>query len=131
MGSRLPATRWLYEDPEHPDRVTGTVSSPPYTPEDQALFMALRTFESQLCRCGYHRSIAWHPDMDGGWFEQRSYKCHACSAQKGEDVIYDVAADTRPGDDRALPPFELDDALVDGSTSHAKHGSKEVDASVG
>ncbi len=104
--------------------------SPPYTPEDQALLVALADYESELCRCGHPRSTAWHPHMDGGWYERRSYKCHACTAWKGEDVIYDVAVDVRDPGHLDLPPFDLDDALVDGAHTRTT-SSQEVDASVG
>lgn len=90
--------------------------------------MALAAFEAELCRCGFPRSVAWHPDMDG-WFEQHTYLCLACSVQKGDDVTYDVAINTRP-DDQPLPPFVLDDATTE-STSSTTKTRTEVDASVG
>lgn len=95
--------------------------------------IALMRYEADLCRCGYPRQVAWHPDMAGGWFEPRAYLCHACTARTGDDVVYEVAVDTRHPDHLDLPPFDLDDALID-SHSRGNRGRphrQEVDASVG
>ena len=106
IGARAVKTTFLYDDPEHPDRPTGTVASAPYVVEDHALLMALGAYEGDRCGCGQPRAVAWHSEMDG-WFEGESYVCHACSAQQGRKVVYTVAVDTRPPDRLVLPPFVL------------------------
>lgn len=111
LGLRLITTTFVYDDPDHPDRPTSTIASPEWTPEDRALLMGLELYESQLCRCGYPRAIAWHSEMDG-WFghdgEPDKYVCHACTARNdGQQVVYTVALDTRPDDHDPLPPFQF------------------------
>lgn len=112
IGSRMRTTSYLYEDPEHPDRPTGTISSPDYVVEDRALLMALHAYESDLCRCGQPRSIAWHSDMDG-WYgdggEAMQVVCHACTAIQGGDkkVTYPVVWNSRPESKGPLSAFVL------------------------
>lgn len=98
-------TTFVYDDPAHPDRPTGSVASPAFTPEDRALLLGLDLYEADLCRCGQPRSIAWHTDMDG-WYEHRTHKCFACSAGSDHDVVYGQVINTRPADN-PLPPFVL------------------------
>lgn len=107
-GLRLIETTYLYDDPEHPDRITGSLQSPPYTPEDHALLLGLDLYERSLCRCGHPREIAWHSDMDGWWEGQDAQVvCYACSAAHGKEIAYTLSAtNTRPAD-RPLPPFQL------------------------
>lgn len=106
------STTFLYDDPDHPDRVTGTVESPDWTDDDRALLLALQMYEASLCP-GCHRPIdqAWHTHSDG-WWETTSYVCYACTeaaAAEGdsEQVTYDVTRLTLPPD-REFPPFQLD-----------------------
>lgn len=79
--------QYLYDDPAHPKRRTGEISSPPYTREDRALLAGLELYEASLCRCGIPMSIAWHSEMDG-WYEADEAVCHACSARSGHQVVY-------------------------------------------
>jgi hypothetical protein len=103
----MATTTFVYDDPEHPDRPTGTIASPAYTPEDQALLMGLDMYEADLCSCGHPRSVAWHTEMDG-WFESEGYKCFACTARNdGKDVGYTVTKNTRPADKGPMPEFVL------------------------
>lgn len=103
---------YVYDDPEHPDRPTSTIFSPAYTAEDHALLMGLDQYETDLCKCGVPRSIAWHPEMDG-YFEVDEYVCHACTAQAPEpaagktrdEVKYVVPRSTRPDSKGPLLPF--------------------------
>lgn len=99
---------YLYEDPEHPDRVTGAVQSPPFTPADRALLEALSTYEATLCRCGHPKKLAWHSDMDG-WFDPgEEITCHACSASSDKPVTYQLQPRmTRDLAAKPLPPFQL------------------------
>lgn len=113
VGLRLITTTYLYDDPDHPERCTGAIQSPPYTADDRALLMALDAYEASLCRCGQPRSTAWHSEMDG-WYEPQTYVCHACTAMAPEDkdgkrepVRYGGPLNTRPADKGPLPPFVL------------------------
>ena len=102
----MATTTFVYDDPDRPDRPTGTIASPAYVPEDQALLMAFDIYEAGLCNCGYPREQAWHSDMDG-WYEGEAYVCHACTARNGgEQVVKKVAHSTRPAD-LPLPAFVL------------------------
>lgn len=107
-GLRMVTTTYVYDDPEHPERVTSTIASPAYTVEDQGLMLALEDYENELCRCGQPRDVAWHSDMDG-WFESESFVCHACSALRDDDekTKYHVVRDTRPDSSAPLAPFVL------------------------
>lgn len=101
-------TTYVYDDPDHPNRVTQTIPSPAYTAEDRALLVGLEIYESDACvGCGHPRSVAWHSDMDG-WFETDSYVCHGCTARRTDDqkAIYTFTRDTYPPD-RVLRPFVL------------------------
>ena len=104
---------FVYADPDHPDRPTGTIHSPPFIAEDVALLSGLELYEQSLCRCGHPKSVAWHSEMDG-WFEADEYVCHACSAGKdGTDkAVYTVTRNTRPADRPPLPPFVLGDTTT-------------------
>ncbi len=104
-GIRFPTTTLLYDDPDHPDRVTSTIESASITPDDHALLEGLESYEATLCRCGFPREMAWHSDMDG-WFEAEEYVCHACTAQAGRQVAYTVVRNTRPTDN-SVPAFVL------------------------
>lgn len=113
-GIRLRRTTFIYDDADHPARASGTIESPDFTIEDQALLLGLDLYESSLCPgpCGMPRHVAWHTEMDG-WFEDRAFKCHACTAmatpnKDGErhPVIYHISVDTRE-DAVELPPFVL------------------------
>ena len=98
---------FVYDDPGHPDRSTGTISSPAWTPEDRALVMALADFEASLCRCGQPRHEAWHSEMDG-FYDAVEWVCHGCTARNdGKAVTYSVVRSTRPDEKGPLPPFVL------------------------
>ncbi|WP_221199509.1 hypothetical protein [Nocardioides soli] len=106
-------TTYLYEDPEHPDRATGSFESVAYTPEDQALLLGLAAYEHQQqhggmgsCSCGWPIEVAWHSEMDG-WFGTLDVVCHVCTARAGKTVTHTIVRDTRPAGHPALPPFVL------------------------
>jgi len=78
----------VYDDPEHPDRPTGHVEAPLWTPADRALLLALGMHESTLCPgCGEPKHVAWHSWMDGE-YDAPTAVCHACTAQQGRQVAY-------------------------------------------
>lgn len=109
LRGRLLVTTNLYDDPDHPERITGTVQSPAWTEDDRALMLALQTYESSLCGgpCGQPREVAWHSELEG-WFESHKYVCHGCSALRGEQVVYAVAVNEYPFEAKPpLPPFRL------------------------
>ncbi|GEP38892.1 hypothetical protein NPS01_25550 [Nocardioides psychrotolerans] len=112
LGLRMRSTTYLYDDPGHPDRPTGTIASPDYVAEDRALLVALQAYEADLCRCGQPRSVAWHTDMDGFYGEggeALQVVCFACTAIQGGEkkVTYPVVWNTRPASKGPLPPFVL------------------------
>lgn len=102
-------TTWLYDDPDHPDRVTGTIESPAWTDEDRALLLGLQLYEGSLCQCGEPRSLAWHSELEG-WYETDRFVCHACTARNGgEQVVYVTVRNTYPFEKKKgpLPVFKL------------------------
>lgn len=101
---RQPTTTYVYDDPQHPDRPTGQVLSPPYTREDRALLMGLETWEASLCRCGVPITVAWHSEMDG-FYDVDEVVCHPCSARAGRQVVYTTRL--RSSRDPALPMPEF------------------------
>lgn len=109
LRGRLLVTTNRYDDPTHPDRVTSTVTSPAWTEDDRSLMLALQAYEASLCSgpCGQPRHVAWHSELEG-WFEDEKYVCHACSALRGEQVVYAVAVNEYPFAQRPpLPVFVL------------------------
>lgn len=95
---------YLYDDPEHPDRPTGHLESPDWTPDDRALLLALVSYELTLCPgCGEPKHLAWHSGMEG-WYETEEWVCHACTAKDGHEVPYRI-----PQLDKDLPQRVLDD----------------------
>lgn len=109
VGLRLPTTTYVYDDPHHPDRVTSTVTSPPFTPEDRALLAGYAVYEQTLCPgCGQPRHEAWHSDMDG-YYETQLIVCHACTAKRDDDekTRYQLVWSTRDLAATPLPPFVL------------------------
>lgn len=94
---------YLYEDPDHPERRTGEISSPPYTREDRALLMGLESYEASLCRCGVPVEVAWHSEMDG-YPEADEAVCHFCTARAGRQVVYATVRNTRDPA-KPMPPF--------------------------
>lgn len=104
----MPTTTPVYDDPDHPDRPTSLIHSPPWTPEDRGLLIGLERWEASLCKCGQPRSLAWHSDMDGD-FEAPGFVCFACTAVGGgeEKVKYHVPRTDRDFHARPLPPFQL------------------------
>lgn len=106
-GIRLHTLTYVYDDPEHPDRPTSAISSPQWTPDDRGLLMGLEAYEASLCRCGFPKEVAWHSEMDGGWFEADEFVCHACSAREGSPVAYVRIRNTRPESKGPMPPFVL------------------------
>lgn len=104
---RLATQTYVYDDRDHPDRVTSTIASPAFTPEDQALLMGLELYESSLCPSGFPREVAWHTEMDG-WFETEEYVCFACTAANdGDQVTHTFLVNTRPDSKGPMPPFVL------------------------
>lgn len=95
---------YVYGDPEHPDRVTGAVSSPAYTREDRALLMGLEFYEASLCACGVPIALAWHSEMDG-FYEADETVCHVCSARKGRQVVYGTNLRNTRDMSQPMPPF--------------------------
>lgn len=104
---------YVYDDPQHPDRPTGTIESPAYVAEDRALLMALSSYEAELCQCGQPRSVAWHTEMDGYYGDEGkalTVVCFACTALAGgeKNVTYSVLTNTRPASKGPLmPPFAI------------------------
>lgn len=113
-GARIPTSTYVYDDPDHPDRPTRLVHSPPFVAEDRALLMGLEAYEASLCVCGHPRAVAWHSEMDG-FYDDKSYVCHACSAKAGREVAYHSTVDTRDPAKGPLPLFELGVTTVDAS----------------
>jgi len=114
-GMRMREQDLVYDDPEHPDRVTRVINSPDYVDADFALLAGLDVFEKSLCPgCGWPREIAWHEDM-AGWFEGLEVVCHACTAMQPVDektgikrpYLHRLAFDNRLAGDDRLPPFVL------------------------
>ena len=107
---RLLTTTYVYDDPDHPDRVTGAISAPAFTEEDRALVLALRAYEASLCPgCGEPKHEAWHSEMDG-FYEGETYVCHACTALRGSDTPVPGGAlvkNARPASKGPMPPFVL------------------------
>lgn len=102
----------MYGDPDNPDRVTRTISGPPYTSEDHALLAALRSYEDTLCPgCSLPIHEAWHSEMEG-WYEGGGYVCHACTARQGHEVAYSTLTNTRPASKGPMPPFSLVDSTT-------------------
>lgn len=107
---RLLTTTYLFEDPAHPDRVTGQMQSPTWTEDDRALLLGLAEYESTFCPggCGKLKEIAWHDYSQEEYVAVR-FMCHACTArQDGTPAVYSVITDG-PSPDKAakFPPFEL------------------------
>lgn len=118
-GLRRITTTYLYDDPDHPDRQTGSYVSAAYTPADQALLMGLEAFEHQQtrtglgnCACGWPIEVAWHSEMNG-WFEAVSYVCEVCTARSGKQVAHTLVSDTRPPGHPPLPPFKLGETTTE------------------
>lgn len=105
MRGRQVETTYLYEDPEHPGRVTKTLISPAWTADDRALLLGLDLYESGMCSCGQPKDVAWHELTDGEWEPERAV-CHACTALQGHQVVYQSAVLHMPAERRALmSPF--------------------------
>ncbi|HEY0889375.1 MAG TPA: hypothetical protein VGE38_07180 [Nocardioides sp.] len=101
---RLPGVTYLYDDPQHPERRTGEIHSPPYTRDDRALLLALEFYEGSLCRCGIPISVAWHSEMDG-FFDVDEVVCHACSARAGRQVAYTTRLRSSRNPDLPMPEY--------------------------
>jgi len=116
-GLRRIETTYLYEDPEHPERVTSSFQSAEYTPADQALLMGLAAAEEQSkhsrqgnCVCGFPIEVAWHSDLNG-WWQVDEYVCEVCTVRKGEQVTHKLVRNTWPPD-KPLTPFSLDSTVT-------------------
>lgn len=112
----METSTFVYDDPDHPYRATGTIQSPAYVGEDRALLRALKLYEDGLCGgCRFPVDVAWHSDMDG-WFEVEEYVCYACSARSpdGPNVTRSMVRDVRP-ESKPLPPFVLGVTTTSGS----------------
>lgn len=113
LGIRVPETLHVYDDPQHPARVTRTIPSPAWVHDDRALLLALAHVEASergfgTCVCGVPADEAWNPEMDG-WYEAVDVVCHACTAASDDgQVTRTVIRNTRPLDKGPLPPFSLD-----------------------
>lgn len=102
-------TTYLYDDPEHPERITGTVDNPEWTEEDRALLLALVAYEATLCPgCGQPQHLAWHAHTQEEW-DAGALVCHACTAKNGgEEVTYHFPTlFLAPERVAKLPPFEI------------------------
>ncbi len=110
LRGRVRTTRYLYDDPEHPTRVTGAITSPEWTDEDRCLLIGLAEYEKTLCPgCGLPIESAWHSDMDG-WYEATEVVCHACTTRRpeGQQAAYSIIRDTTTPEARErMPAFEL------------------------
>jgi hypothetical protein len=96
--------QYVYDDPDHPDRVTAAVSSPAYTVEDRALLMGLDAYEGSLCRCGVPITSAWHSEMDG-YYEADEAVCHVCSLRAGRQVAFSTNLRNTRDPSLPMPPF--------------------------
>jgi len=83
LRGRIRTTTYLYDDPEHPGRVTGSVQSPAWTDDDRAALLALELHEGRHCPgCGEPKETAWHADAEGH-YEATRFVCHGCAARSG------------------------------------------------
>lgn len=81
LRGRLVTTTYLYDDPDHRDRPSGSVASPAWTEDDRSLLLGLEMYEGTLCPgCGEPRETAWHADAEGE-YEAHTFVCHACTAK--------------------------------------------------
>lgn len=110
LRGRLRSTTYLYEDPDHPDRITSTVEAPAFTEDDRALLLALALYEDGGCPgCGQPKEHAWHSELDG-WYEATSWVCHGCTELEGRQKAYSTLT-VRDGIDadwlNRLPPLDI------------------------
>ena len=100
----------MYDDQDHPNRVTGTIHSPPYVEDDHALLMGLDAYERSLCPgCGEPKAHAWHAELEG-WYEADEFVCHGCTARNGgkREAVYTLVRNTYPFDAKApLQPLAI------------------------
>lgn len=106
LRGRQPVTTYFYEDPQHPERVTGTLGEPWFTSDDRCLLLGLEAYEATLCPgCGQPQVLAWHSIAQQSW-ESREAVCHACTTRAGHQVAYSrLTTSLNDGDIAGLPPF--------------------------
>ena len=82
LRGRMRQQTLLYDDPQHPDRPTGSVWSPEWTEDDRALLLGLAAHEETLCPggCGQPKDLAWHDHMDGEYEVEITYSCPDAAA---------------------------------------------------
>jgi hypothetical protein len=109
LRGRLVTTTFVYDDQAHPERPSGSVSSPAWTEDDRSLLLGLEMYEATLCSggCGQPRETAWHADAEGEYDGHR-FVCHACTARAGQQVVYTALVAT-PASERVATfvPFDL------------------------
>lgn len=84
--------------------------------------MGLEQHERDTCECGWPIEIAWHADMEG-WFEGRSFVCHACSASAGREVTHTL----KPTTDRNFAVKPLSDFDWETTTTSPTEHDDETD----
>jgi hypothetical protein len=106
LRGRRPRTTYLYEDTEHPDRITGALGEPWFTLDDRALLLGLEAYEATLCPgCGQPKELAWHAAVQASW-DSEDAVCHACTTRAGHQVAYSRLTTSVTDEDlAALPPF--------------------------
>lgn len=107
LRGRRPRTTYLYEDTDHPDRITGALGEPWFTLDDRALLLGLEAYEATLCPgCGQPKELAWHAAVQASW-ESEDAVCHACTTRAGgSQVAYSRLTTSVTDEDLAtLPPF--------------------------
>lgn len=94
---------YLYDDREHPDRVTRTVQASAWTEEDQALMEAWSEYQDSLCPgCKHPKATAWHHMNEDAFDHEGDFICWGCTAAgepekdgRRKPVTYPVVVDTR------------------------------------
>lgn len=112
LRGRATSTTYLYEDAEHPDRITGTVTSPAWTREDRDALLGLEQYEGTLCPgCGNPRQLAWHAHLEDDW-ESDLLVCAACTSknpgpERAQQVYAITTLHATAADIAALDPLEI------------------------
>lgn len=83
LRGRVRRVTLLYEDLDHPDRVTCEIHDPDWSEDDRALLLGLQAYEDTLCPgCGQPKHLAWHDMLADDWMGS-GVVCHACTAMEG------------------------------------------------
>jgi len=108
LRGRIRTTTYLYDDPENPERRTGSVTTAEWTEDDRAALLGLEMYEATLCPgCGEPRETAWHADAEGE-YEAHPFVCHACTAKQSREAVYVALTAAPPAEKVAkFKPFDL------------------------